>query len=800
MFLDWKNDIELEGSNENAIEATISKENLPFIIDLITRQQYRNPIGSIVREITSNCFDACVEAGVNDPVTIKFSTDDLGDYISFEDKGIGMSPDRIKNVYLSYGESTKRHTKNEIGGFGLGGKSPLAYTDHFYVTTRFDGIEYEYILHKGKTLPTIELIASTSTTKRNGTIIKIYLKTNEDRWDFIEECKKQLSYFDNVYFYNTVLFKNEYNILEGKHFKLRTGEKYSDTLHLCIGKVAYPIDWDAIKRKHISIPIALKFEINDLIVTPERESIRYVDVNGVSTEEIICRKLDMAIAELKELYYKQDLSVGFLTYLNNDNSRATLKIDEEYLDVSSIIKENRIFYPELKEFIGTIDENVFKAYTFHYDTYNRTGKNFKDIQRVLELDRLTAPEYDIYVNNGGKQDVHKNRYLYSILPYNKKGFHVAKINFTNYETLSKYVEFNENPLNHGTSKVKQLVLLRKVLDNIINNYTKNYNSLELSLSAANFKKRNQEAKIKKSEDEIVVYNHAIDLVSKRKQYAKIDQLQHFTGFIIYGFKEDVELLDNWASLLNGGRYGKPSLKISKACKVIMISGINEKHLIKSRAFYVKQFIGDNKVFRHLATALYLSDIYTTDFLNSIIIKDDSENELELNNSLHLINFEIYNIVQELTAFSTEYIEKAERINTRFKESIINLAKEQNLLDQDVIEKYEKLVNYFKPIKLINNVNITQDNFPLIIDFFNSKNREINNYYFHNDTFVNDCIKESLQKIQYFLEVKQEPQKTRYSYQYRTQEDALLAGRFTEFRESLKEFNITLNTIKLCRMN
>lgn len=90
-----------------------------FIIELLTKTMYSNPIGSIVREITSNCFDSHIEAKVEVPVIISKEVDGEETFITFRDFGVGLAPDRIKNIFINYGESTKRNDNTLIGGFGL---------------------------------------------------------------------------------------------------------------------------------------------------------------------------------------------------------------------------------------------------------------------------------------------------------------------------------------------------------------------------------------------------------------------------------------------------------------------------------------------------------------------------------------------------------------------------------------------------------------------------------------------------------------------------------------------------------
>jgi sensor histidine kinase regulating citrate/malate metabolism len=117
MKLETKQIEVLGGFGEKSIQSTISQAKLGKLWDML-QNPYKNNIGSIVREITSNCFDSHTEAQVEDAVRIKLSRDDSNFFISFIDVGIGMSPDRVEQIYSTYLESTKEDSNDFIGAFG----------------------------------------------------------------------------------------------------------------------------------------------------------------------------------------------------------------------------------------------------------------------------------------------------------------------------------------------------------------------------------------------------------------------------------------------------------------------------------------------------------------------------------------------------------------------------------------------------------------------------------------------------------------------------------------------------------
>ena len=338
-----------DDDTDDIIEASISEDDLS-VYEILSSSMYADPYSAIVREIVSNCFDSHKEANVNLPVIVSLEEDENNQVcICFEDFGVGLSPERMKNVYMRWGKSTRTMSNDYIGMFGLGSKTPHSYTESFYIKTRVDGIEYLYILYKGEKKPILELLSTVSTTEQNGTKIIIYLKKenlNSDIKKFIKSCSEQLCYFDNVIFkgfkeitekYN--IFCNldllkEYIIYEGVNFKYRNKNQYSSTLHIILGKVPYAINWTAIDESYVNLAIGLKFEIGDLMVTRNRESIRYesdVTINKIK------EKIKLVKEEIISLHAVQnDKDISLKEYINFSNNSKILYLDYENKNDSSL--------------------------------------------------------------------------------------------------------------------------------------------------------------------------------------------------------------------------------------------------------------------------------------------------------------------------------------------------------------------------------------------------------------------------------------------------------------------------------
>ena len=149
---------------------------------------YEHKVRTPVQEILSNARDAHREVGKPDH-TFKVEVSDTQFIV--RDYGSGISPDKAQNIFCSIGESTKTGDNNQTGGFGIGAKSPLAYTKQFEVISYVDGTKYHYMIAKNGESLDMNLIAEENTNIVNGTKVIIPIKKNVDRWGSYNHDKDQ---------------------------------------------------------------------------------------------------------------------------------------------------------------------------------------------------------------------------------------------------------------------------------------------------------------------------------------------------------------------------------------------------------------------------------------------------------------------------------------------------------------------------------------------------------------------------------------------------------------------------------
>jgi hypothetical protein len=93
-------DIAVGVQNESYF-AGIDPANYAKVFMMISESLYTNPIGSFIREIVSNAIDANTTANVDKPVIINLFKEDLINYLTVKDEGVGMSDEEMKSVYMS---------------------------------------------------------------------------------------------------------------------------------------------------------------------------------------------------------------------------------------------------------------------------------------------------------------------------------------------------------------------------------------------------------------------------------------------------------------------------------------------------------------------------------------------------------------------------------------------------------------------------------------------------------------------------------------------------------------------------
>lgn len=167
----------------------------PMLMSMLSTGLYKRPLRTMIQEIMFNAWDAHRMAGIQDTTPIDIWINDTSGLI-VRDYGPGIPDSEIHPIYCIYGNSTKRKNDNQTGGFGLGSKSPFAYTESFTVTSHHGGKKNMYLISRanddngGK--PGRTTILKGIDTEEKGLMVVVPLKDQKDMLRTYEHIKDVL--------------------------------------------------------------------------------------------------------------------------------------------------------------------------------------------------------------------------------------------------------------------------------------------------------------------------------------------------------------------------------------------------------------------------------------------------------------------------------------------------------------------------------------------------------------------------------------------------------------------------------
>lgn len=390
---------------------SIDTNNINFIVTILSSNLYSNPIPSFIRETVSNAWDSHVEAGVSDPVIIELSKDTEGNYFCrIKDFGVGLSEERFNKIYKNIGSSTKRDSNNQIGGFGIGRFSALAYTNMVTITSNYNGTQYIYAMYKDNNQLNIDLLHKQTTSERNGLEVKVNIKYS-DLQSFQQAIASQLVYFENLYVINTInpSFSEQFNNIKIKRFNnFSVNSSYHPTpqIDLILGKVKYPLRITSLTKNYSTqiyhYPISLNFNIGDLEVTPNREEVLYNTKNINKIQEVLDKAMGEigSLIELSKKKDHKDLS-SYLTAINTDDKLCLMSKEE------CGNNNNPVYIPIGKRTFTHTFEGIYYnpgSFSFIYNMIssvpikinykNARGKLVHDLEGYKDIDSIVRnPEY-----------------------------------------------------------------------------------------------------------------------------------------------------------------------------------------------------------------------------------------------------------------------------------------------------------------------------------------------------------------------------------------------------------------------
>lgn len=804
----------LENKKENEVlstvqgdKMTVDTEDIQYLFDLLSTNLYSDIYGSIVREYTSNAWDSHVEAGINDAIIVGFDTDkDLGSYFFVKDFGVGLSEERVDSIFKKWGKSTKRESNNQIGAFGLGSKSALAYTDSFYIENRYNGKQTLYMMSKDETGTMFSELYFKDTDERNGVTIKVFLKQYYDKSNFQSAIQDQLPFFENVYFQDCL--NNDYKIYQADKFA------YSDLVNgemrILLGKVTYPIDWKLLGLSRINCPIAIKFNIGELPIVPSRENIKYTP----SAKELIKERIKEVAKELSEKYNEkiveiEDINKYFQTktgnhYFNFGNDTVFINWVEDYytlnkpvfkplnnLNLSNLSSQN--LFQRISP-VGKITNSILrKGSDFNFrNLYN----NDKIILRIETLDKINSkttkyiqslfPNRQIFIfkqkNSNAYLFPKKNIFrsndelaLHYMLSLNK----VSKVNWR--AAIKQFQEW-EDSIYSALPLYESVIPTKEFLDNQkkIKQQSINYHELRKNENKILIKK----GRLSERGSGIVYDNYDV----------KINELGKEKKIVVYGQNSDKDKLNKIYFIKSN----------KSKIDIVLTNKTNFTYLnLVPNYIHIDKFMeGKTEIFKRTVTSFILNDLkreYSDLFLNKDFITKLSTHTANL-----MTECENYISLYYPTKSGFSY--GGFNHKDKFYQSLLEVARTNKLLDLEQLAVFNQLKPMLEKFKFIQYLKrdtgyssknyVTLDCLDFAVDFCKLNKIKLNsNLYINKESYDNiinyylSAPKEELEKIIKISEWKLE----HYFKDNEFYKD--------EIEEDIKEYLLTLNNeqiIELCK--
>lgn len=425
MKIEYNKDVNASSGGVNVIEMSIDTTRKAKLFKILSHSLYKDSVTSIIRELCSNAYDSHLMAkALNTPFDITIPTWSNMFFV-IRDYGLGLNQEDGEKTIFSYLGSSKDEIEstNIIGGWGLGSKSPYAYTSNFEVTLYKEGYFWQYnCWQDANGIPQHAVFSEGPTEEPNGVMMKVPVQAS-DLYTFKNACVK---YLTNTDFNINVTNSTEYPIYkkEAKFSFERNGYKFKLTNHrtsgeflMLYGGFIYEVNGlNGIEAetqrilnefKEISAySILIDVQVGDCEFSVSRESL----INSEQTLNFINGAIDALTEYLNEeaIAYNQQVVDAINTELAACQSRGELinfsKINEVHQKYS--VNKPIFTYLNYGQFIKKLASvNLKIALGINRDAVE--GQKKKSANDLFNLE-VTLNQFKLKMSNGKEFDSEKH--------------------------------------------------------------------------------------------------------------------------------------------------------------------------------------------------------------------------------------------------------------------------------------------------------------------------------------------------------------------------------------------------------
>lgn len=290
--------------------STFNIARTPHMFNILSSGLYSDKIAAVLREIACNAMDAHIMFGTPErPIEVKLPTS-LDREFYVKDWGPGLDDHEVRTLYTTYGWSSKQQNDDVTGAFGLGSKSPFAYTlqsdeskDGFSVESVKDGIKRIYTCYIDDSGgPAISRLYEGPCEPDWTHGVKVTFPVQEkDISEFEQKARKVFRWFKvlpNVLGLGGTLERPRFT-MNGSFFGLQPKDEGFEPA-VVMGGVRYPLraerfnELSRLEKALLGSGIHLMLPMGDVMMTPSREELEYVE----KTRSAVQRRLKEAVTEV----------------------------------------------------------------------------------------------------------------------------------------------------------------------------------------------------------------------------------------------------------------------------------------------------------------------------------------------------------------------------------------------------------------------------------------------------------------------------------------------------------------------
>ena len=355
---------------------------------ILSSNIYTNKIRAIIREISTNAWDAHVDAGNNNMFDVHLPTS-FEPWFSVRDYGKGLSHEDMCGLYTQFFNSTRTQSDAFCGALGIGRMAPLSKIDSFTVRSFKDGFVRTYTIYKNEQgLPNIAHLSEEPTVEPTGLNVFVNVE-KEDIEEYKQQAVNVFKYFKKVPNINIkdikVAIEEYHNSMRVNSDEVRSTLK-SGSVVAVMGNVAYNVPSEYTNRRNLHAE--LHFPIGAISFDPGRENLS------------LDKKTIAAITEATKR-----LSSNIASYLEKDIEDQPTNFDK-YLRAFTYIQN----------YDGAVlkhIESLLLKYEPKCDNHNVYSRGYRSVEHYIKKDV-------VFVDSKSEYYLHKDKMSARIKQYVKE--------------------------------------------------------------------------------------------------------------------------------------------------------------------------------------------------------------------------------------------------------------------------------------------------------------------------------------------------------------------------------------------